>query len=123
MSELKLSEYQQDMYDNYVTDVWYAEIGRKTTVAVIRLKNGFEIVGNSACINEEDFVKEIGRHYALVNALNKLDEFIGFHRQQIKHDIKGLSVSVLKQNQTDVDKIAKNIHKNIRKMKEDNDKE
>lgn len=80
--ELKLSGYQQSLYDNNVEHVWYAKMGNKTTVAVVRIRNGFEVTGTSACVNPDDFDMEIGQHFALVDALSKLDGFLGFSRQE-----------------------------------------
>ncbi len=82
MSELKLNDYQQMMYDEYVDDTYGQRMGEKTTVVVLKLKNGFEVVGSSGCVNPADFVYEIGYHYALVDALKKLDELVGFLRQE-----------------------------------------
>lgn len=87
MSELKLTEYQQALLNKYVIGNWTVKIGEKTIVTVIKVLNGFEIVGTSACANPSDFVFEIGEHYALVDALGKLDGYIGFMRQQENHDL------------------------------------
>lgn len=80
--EYTLTEYQRGLFENNVTNTWSVKIGEKTTVVVIKLINGFEITGTSGCVNPADYVFEIGEHFALVNALGKLDEYIGFMRQQ-----------------------------------------
>lgn len=79
--ELKLTEYQNHLFNEHVAKVNYVYVGKKTTVCLLTLLNGFEIVGTSACVDPASFVKEIGNHYALVDALEKLDGFIGFARQ------------------------------------------
>lgn len=79
--ELKLTEYQENLEKNWVAVVDYKKMGAKTTVALVTLKNGFEIVGTSACVNPANFNKEMGQHYALVDALKKLDELQGFQMQ------------------------------------------
>lgn len=79
--ELKLSSYQQMNFDYYVKSVEYKHLGKKTTVALITVNNGFEIAGTSACVDPADFVEEVGNHYALVDALGQLDGFLGFARQ------------------------------------------
>lgn len=79
--ELKLTDYQQALFNNHLSGVEYKKLGKKTTVVLITLKNGFEITGTSACVNPNDFDKQIGEHFALVDALDKLDGFVGFARQ------------------------------------------
>jgi hypothetical protein len=76
---LKLSDYQFGLYVNWVADTHYQKMGDKTTVCVVKLHNGFEISGTSACVNPADFDEEVGRHYALVDALNWLDKYAGFY--------------------------------------------
>jgi hypothetical protein len=77
----KLNDYQKKLFDDWVSKVEFGRMGKKTTACLITLENGFEIVGTSACVNPEDFNPEIGKYYALVDALNKLDEHVGFYRQ------------------------------------------
>lgn len=79
--ELKLTEYQENLFKKWVALVEYKKMGTKTTIALLTLKNGFEIVGTSACVNPANFNKEIGQHYALVRGLEKLDELQGFNQQ------------------------------------------
>lgn len=78
----ELSEYQQALLNKQVSSVKFYKVGVKTTVALLTANNGFEIVGTSACVNPDDFNEPIGQHFALVDALNELDGFIGFVRQQ-----------------------------------------
>lgn len=80
--ELKLTEYQESLFDSYVENAEAYKLGQKTTVVILTLHNGFELVGTSACVNPADFNEEIGSHYALVDALDKLDGFAGFLRQE-----------------------------------------
>lgn len=129
MSELKLTEYQQNLFNKHVVHSWSVKIGEKTTVVVIKLENGFEITGTSACVNPMDFVFEIGEHYALVDALNQLDGFIGFMRQEeqgrivdelIKESVVvssariSLTNDIFKQDQKDADDILKSIMQGLR---------
>lgn len=60
----------------------YVHIGLKTTVCCLTLSNGFEIVGSSACVDPAEFDTRIGREWARKAAVNKLEEFEGFLRQQ-----------------------------------------
>lgn len=67
-----------------VNDVQFAVLGKKTTVCILTLENGFEITGTSSCVDPKDFDKEIGETYALKQAREKAEEFEGFLRQQYK---------------------------------------
>jgi hypothetical protein len=80
--ELKLTGYQTELYRGFVESVTFHKVGKKTTVALLTVDNGFEIVGTSACVNPDDFNEKIGNHYALANALDKLDSFVGFAKQE-----------------------------------------
>jgi hypothetical protein len=85
MTELKLNEYQQKLYDENVVHSWTTKIGRKTTVVTLSLKNGFEVTGVSGCVNPKDYDFNIGYHYALVDALSQADGYIGYARQEELH--------------------------------------
>lgn len=80
--ELKLNDYQQSLYNKYVKHAHCVKLGKKTTVCLLTVNNGFEIIGTSACVDPKDFNPTIGEHYALVDALEKLDGFVGFARQE-----------------------------------------
>jgi len=84
MTKLELTEYQKGLLKHIVKES-YRKDGEKTTVALITLQNGFEIVGTSGCVNPADFDFEIGKHYALVDALTKLGGYVGFYMQEIKY--------------------------------------
>ena len=56
--------------------------GVKTTVCLLTLKNGFEIIGTSACVNAKDYSQEIGARFALQRAFDKLWELEGYYYQK-----------------------------------------
>lgn len=87
-----LTVYQENLYLEWVDFQTHMKLGHKTTVCMLTLKNGFEIVGTSACINPEEYDYNLGHKYALVDALNKLDELSGFwrHQKHVEH-AKGAS--------------------------------
>jgi hypothetical protein len=76
-----LTPYELDLYKEWVEKADYAKVGVKTTACLLTLSNGFEILGTSACVNPADFDAEIGKQYALKEALNELDRLAGFYRQ------------------------------------------
>lgn len=61
-----------------------------TTVCQLTLKNGFTVVGTSACIDPLEFNKAIGEKVAWDNALDKVWELEGYLLQQRRHEA-GLS--------------------------------
>lgn len=84
MAKLELNEFQKGLLQHIVKES-YQKVGEKTTIALITLQNGFEIVGTSGCVNPADFDFEIGKHYALVDALTQLGKYVGFYMQEFNH--------------------------------------
>lgn len=78
-----LPKEYKDLYDEYVANVESIQLGKKTTICLVTLKNGFEVVGTSACIDPSDFVVELGMKYALEDAMRKVDELTAYHRQAL----------------------------------------
>lgn len=56
-------------------------LGTKTTAVVLTLKNGFEVVGTSACVNPADYNLEVGRVFARQRAIDKVWELEGYVSQ------------------------------------------
>lgn len=79
---MELTRYEQGLCERWVHHKEFTIIGRKTTVCLLVLHNGFEVVGTSACVNPDDFDLLIGEHYALKDALAALDRFHGFYLHQ-----------------------------------------
>lgn len=48
------------------------------TVCVLTLQNGFQVVGESACVSPENFDAELGRKIARDNAKNKIWALEGY---------------------------------------------
>jgi hypothetical protein len=48
------------------------------TLCIFELRNGFTIVGKSACVNSENFNEEIGRQLAREDAVKQVWPFLGF---------------------------------------------
>lgn len=59
----------------------YVRIGQKTTVCCLTLKNGFEVLGESACVDPANFNEELGRKYAYERAFEKLWQLEGYRLQ------------------------------------------
>lgn len=56
--------------------------GTRLTVCCLTLKNGFSVVGFSACVDQSDFDEEIGRDIAYKDAVNKIWEVEGYLARQ-----------------------------------------
>ena len=53
--------------------------GTTITICVLRMKNGFSVTGESACISPENFDVDLGKKIAKQKALDKCWELFGFH--------------------------------------------
>lgn len=75
-----------DILDTVVkADYW--RLGETTTtVCQLTLKNGFSVIGQSACIDPSEFNKSIGEKVAWDNALEKVWELEGYLLQQRRHE-------------------------------------
>lgn len=54
------------------------------TFCVLRLKNGFTVVGESACVNPGTFDREIGRDIARKDAVRKCWPLLGYEMKTAK---------------------------------------
>lgn len=52
--------------------------GTTTTVCLLKLRNGFSVTGESACVSPENFDAEIGRQIAYGNARQKIWQLEGY---------------------------------------------
>lgn len=77
-----LRNLEDEKPKEYIKKTEYFKIGEKTTICLLTLKNGFEIVGQSACVNFNDFDEEIGQIFALQDAKRLLEGFEGYRKQQ-----------------------------------------
>jgi hypothetical protein len=79
----------------------YARMGKKTTVCVITLENGFEVTGVSACVNIEDYDYTIGCECAYNKAYEKVCEFEAYLKQENEKDKKETSnITTIPQEKT-----------------------
>lgn len=64
-----------------IQTIEYMRIGQKTTVCLITMANGFEVVGTSACVDPNEYNAEIGERLAKDKALDKVWELEGYRAQ------------------------------------------
>jgi hypothetical protein len=92
-----LDAFERGLYDEWVDRHTWECWNNKTTVAILKLKNGFEVVGTAGCEYPDNFIEHLGHKYAVKDALRKLGEFAAFHRaeKRIREMLsKPLTVSV-----------------------------
>lgn len=77
----KLDEHEKGLFDTWVKSAEFAKVGLKTTVCLLTLSNGFEQIGTSACVNPDDFNPDIGKEFALKDALAGIDAHAAFFKQ------------------------------------------
>lgn len=79
---------QADILDCITSEESY-KVGVKTTVVVLTLKNGFEVVGVSGCVDPVNYNHEIGTSIARTRAIDKVWELEGYLLQsQINKNVE-----------------------------------
>lgn len=68
------------------SEVQYFRAFETTTVAVVKLPNGFTLMGYSACVDPANFDETIGKEIALEQVKDKLWELEGY---KLKCEIMG----------------------------------
>jgi hypothetical protein len=61
-----------------VSDDYHVFPGTTVTVCCLTLRNGFTVIGESACASPENFDQELGRKIARDNARNKIWQLEGY---------------------------------------------
>lgn len=68
-----------ELIDSCIVDeAYYVFPGTTVTIALLTLKNGFTVTGESACASPENFDEEIGRKIARSNARDKIWALEGY---------------------------------------------
>ena len=80
--------YQRANEDEGIPAGSYSELG-VLTICVLRLRNGFTVTGESACVSPENFNVEIGRKIARQNAMSRIWQYEGYLLRQRLHDQAG----------------------------------
>lgn len=61
-----------------LTEQYHVFPGTTMTVCCLTLKSGFAVIGESACINPDDFDESVGQEIARANAIDKLWALEGY---------------------------------------------
>ena len=68
----------QHIDDTIKSEAYYVFPGTTMTVCALTLRNGFQVIGESAAASPENFNEEIGRKIARDNARNKIWALEGY---------------------------------------------
>jgi hypothetical protein len=73
----------KEFLESVIKGVQYLENG-KTTIAILELNNGFQVIGTASVVDEDNFHPEIGERIAYEDAFEKLWELYGFVLQYMR---------------------------------------
>lgn len=79
----------QEMVDGFIKEAYATTLGEKTTVVRAVLVNGFEIVESSACVDPENYDKEMGKQICLEKIKDKIWFLLGFLLQTGVGGVRG----------------------------------
>lgn len=68
----------QSIEDTIYDKRFYVFEGTTFTVCLLTLRNGYQVIGESACASPENFDAEIGQKIAYENAKNKIWQLEGY---------------------------------------------
>lgn len=72
-----------------VAEQYHVFPGTMLTVCCVTLRNGFTVVGESACASPDNFDAELGRKIARANATQKIWPLEGYLLRQRLHEVRG----------------------------------
>lgn len=65
---------KEDQLKELIEKHQFLKVGKKTTICLLTLRNGFEILTSSSCVNPDDYDQEIGERISYRKALEKLSD-------------------------------------------------
>jgi len=84
---------EEHVHETVLTELYHVFPGTTQTVCCLTLKNGFTVVGESACVDPNNFDAQLGRQYAREDAMRKVWELEGYLLQQRMHEGKAAAPS------------------------------
>ena len=78
----------QRMVDEFISYTETHTMGDRTTVVRCVLRNGFEIVESSSCVDPKNYSEEMGRDICMGKIKDKIWELLGFLLQTAWHGIQ-----------------------------------
>ena len=77
-----------DIDATIVGEAYHVFPGTTVTVCCLTLRNGFTVIGESACASPANFDPEIGRKIARDNARGKIWQLEGYALRQRLHEVE-----------------------------------
>ena len=75
---MKNSVTINDIESEIIKETYHVFEGTTVTVCLLTLKNGYQVIGHSACVDPKNFSKELGEKIAREKAIDKCWELLGF---------------------------------------------
>lgn len=79
----KASHLAEEEIESMIESKEFIKLWVKTTVCLVTLKNGFEIVTYSSCIVPENYNQEIWEHLSYKKAIDRIRELEGYNAHYI----------------------------------------
>lgn len=76
------------MVDEFISYTETQTMGDRTTVVRCVLRNGFEIVESSSCVDPKNYSEDMGKEICMEKIKDKIWELLGFLLQTAWHGIK-----------------------------------
>jgi len=70
-------------------EIAFWKLGKKTTVCMITLPNGFDVTGFASCVDMEEFDEAIGREIAQREVLDKISNIQAYLLTEKLYENKG----------------------------------
>lgn len=112
---IQLSEFHKKLYEEYVRYFWYLRVGLTTTIAVIHLHNGFEIVGSSSCLKPDEYDLEKGAKLALERALDELVKYLAYDQSKSVSTNNYFRIENVRSDEGDPKKFIEEVMKELEK--------
>lgn len=71
-SKLTKNKLTEQDIEEVIEHERYIKLGQKTTICLLTLKNGFEVVGKSGCVDPKNYDHEIGCRIARQKAIDQV---------------------------------------------------
>lgn len=86
------SRVPEQMVDDFIAGHESTRMGNHTVV-LVKLRNGFTMIEESACVDPANYNQELGERYALQKAKNKVWNLLGFLLATARNGINVQSVA------------------------------
>lgn len=86
--EGEVTEVLEHMVNDFISYIETSTVGYKTTMVRCVLRNGFEIIETSACVDARNYDQKLGEEICMKKIKDKIWYLLGFLLQTAWHGIK-----------------------------------